>query len=186
MIRANKLWTLDRILLAIYLVALTALMFFPIGGPVTEYLGIGIDKWLHFLLFGGLAVFVRWNLGNDRHAVLKSIGAALTFAVLTEIGQGLVSYRSAELMDVWAGLIGATIGAVIMNRVVTSTAPQKPIGVMVGTLGVMVGGLFALADIIGIGSSDMFGTVQLAGTALGIIIVAAGGWLYVCGMRQGS
>lgn len=180
----SNLWTLDRVLLGIYLIALIVLMMFPLSGPNTGYLGIGIDKWMHFLLFGGLAVFVRWNLRTIRGGIWKSIGAALVVAILTEVAQGLVSYRSAELMDIGAGLLGAMLGAVLMNRIVLAAAPEKPIGVMLGTVGLMVGGLFILADVIGIGSSEAFGAVQLAGTGIGVVILAAGVRLYLSGLRR--
>lgn len=176
-------WKLDRILLAIYLIALIGLMMFPVSGPDHRYLGIGIDKWMHFFLFGGLAVFVRWNIHSNRYAVTSAIGGAFAVAVMTEIGQGLVRYRSAELMDLWAGLLGAALGAIVMNHIVSSPVPEKPIGILVGLLGVMVGGLFALADVIGVGSNALFGPTQMAGTALGIVITAGGILLYVKGLN---
>jgi VanZ family protein len=182
----HSVWKLDRILLAIYLVALVGLMMYPFGGPKSGYLGIGIDKWMHFLLFGGLSVFIRWNLQANQYVVVYTIGATLGVAILVEIGQGMVSYRSAELMDILAGLVGSAIGAVIMNQIVSSLAPEKPIGLMVGTLGLMVGCLFALADVIGVGTSDIFGTLQIAGTALGVFIMVGGVWLYVKGLRRAA
>ena len=72
---------LDRILLGIYLIA----------------------------LFGGLAMMLRWNLSANRHAVFVAVGVAFVVAAATELAQGLVAYRSAEFMDLVAGLVGAFI-----------------------------------------------------------------------------
>jgi VanZ family protein len=180
------LWKLDRLLLALYLVALSGLLMYPFAGPEFRLLSIGFDKWMHFALFGGLAVFVRLNLSASHHAVLVSIGVAFVFAVATEVAQGMVAYRSAELLDLLAGLLGAMVGAVSMNRIVSSSVPEKPVGCLVATLGLMVGALFVLADVIGVGTSNLFGTVQLAGTALGVLITAGGVWVYVKGLRRES
>ena len=180
------LWKLDRLLLAIYLIALLGLLMFPIAGPEYRLLGIGTDKWMHFALFGGLAVFLRWNLSANRHAVLVSVGVAFIVAAATEVAQGLVAYRSAELLDLLAGLLGAMLGAVSMNRIVLSAVPEKPVGLLVTALGLMVGALFLLADMIGVGTSNLFGTTQMAGTALGVFIIVGGVGVYVKGLRSES
>ncbi len=184
MVKATAaLWKLDRLLLAIYLIALLGLLMFPIAGPEFQLLSIGADKWMHVALFGGLAVFLRWNLSANRHAVLVSVGATFVVAVATEVAQGLVAYRSAELWDLLAGLLGAMLGAVSMNRIVSSPVPEKSVGLLVAILGLMVGALFVLADVIGVGKSNLFGTLQMAGTALGVLITAGGVGLYVKGLR---
>ena len=183
---AVAVWKLDRMMLAIYLIALVGLLMFPIAGPEFQLLSIGADKWMHVALFGGLAVLLRWNLSANRHAVLISIGAAFVVAVATEVAQGLVAYRSAELWDLLAGLLGATLGAVSMNRIVSSPVLEKSVGLLVVILGLMVGALFVLADVIGVGKSNLFGTLQIAGTALGALITVGGVGVYVKGSRGES
>ena len=128
------LWKLDRLLLAIYLIALLVILMFPIPGSEYQLFSVGVDKWMHAALFGGLAVFLRWNLSADRHAVLVSVGAAFVVAVATELAQGLVVYRSAELLDLLAGLVGAILGAVSMNRILSSPMPEKRVGLLVAAL----------------------------------------------------
>ena len=172
----------DRILLAIYLIALLGLLMFPIGGSEYRLLGIRVDKWMHVALFGGLAVFLRWNLSTNRYAVFFSIGAASVVAAATEVAQGLVTYRSAELWDLLAGVLGATLGAVGMNRIVSSRVPDKLVGLIVAILGLMVGAIFVLADVIGVGTNDIFGTVQMVGAALGALITVGGVGVYVRGL----
>jgi hypothetical protein len=70
----------DRLLLLTYLAALIGLLFFPIGGPDFRWLGLDSDKWMHIVLFGGLAVMLRWNLVEFRRAFLISVGVASIFA----------------------------------------------------------------------------------------------------------
>ncbi len=183
---ATAVLKLDRLLLAIYLIALLGLLMFPIEGPNFRLLSIGADKWMHVALFGGLAVLLRWNLSANRHAVLVSVGAAFVVAVATEVAQSLVAYRSAELWDLLAGLLGAMLGAVSMNRIVSSPVPKKSVGLLVAILGVMVSALFVLADVIGVGKSNLFGTLQMAGTALGALITVGGVGVYVKGLRGES
>jgi hypothetical protein len=58
--RSVAVGKLDRILLAIYMIALLGLLMFPIAGPEFRLLGIESDKWLHFALFG--AFVALWHL----------------------------------------------------------------------------------------------------------------------------
>lgn len=181
-----SLWKLDRILLAVYLIALLGLLMFPIAGPKFRLFGIGADKWMHVALFGGLAIFFVWNLSANRHAMFISISAAFVVAGATEIAQGLVTYRSAEWWDLLAGLLGATLGAMSMNRIVSSPRLEKSVGLLVAILGLMVGALFVLADVIGVGQNNLFGTAQMAGTALGALISVGGIGVYLKGLRGAS
>ena len=173
-----KLWKLDRLLLTIYMIALLGLLMFPIAGYGFRLFGIAADKWMHFALFGGLAVFLRWNLSSQSHAVLITVCAAFVVAVATEVAQGLVAYRGAELWDVIADLLGAVLGAVTMNQIMSFPVPEKAIGLVVAAMGLMLSALFALADLLGVGDNNIFGTAQMAGTALGILITVGGVAVY--------
>ena len=53
-------------------------------------------------------------------------------------------------------------------------------------LGLMVGSLFVFADVIGVGTSNIFGTVQMAGTALGALVTIGGVGVYLKGLRGES
>jgi len=177
------LWSLNRLLLTMYLIALMGLLMFPIVGPEFRLLGIGSDKWVHVALFGGLAVMLRWNLSENRHALFVSISIALVVAVTTEVAQGLVAYRSAEFFDVLAGLNGAIIGAVSVDRILSSLALQKLLGLLVVVMGLVVGALFLLADVIGVGDRNQFGTLQIVGVVLGALIAVGGANVYSRGLR---
>lgn len=180
---AVALLRLDRLWLAIYLIALLGLLLFPISGPVFRFLDIPADKWMHLALFGGLAVFLRWNLSANRHVVLVSIGAAFVVAAATEAAQGLLAYRSPELWDLLADLLGATLGALAMNRIVSSPVLVKMAGLLVAALGVAIGTFFVLADVIGVGYNSLFGPTQMVGTALGVLITVGGVGVYLKGVR---
>ena len=173
-------------MLGIYLVALFGLLMFPIGGPSIRLLSIGADKWMHVALFGGLAIFLRWNISADRYAVTIAVGIAFVVAVAAELAQSLVAYRSADLLDVVAGLVGAILGALCMNQIVALRVPERIVGVLAATLGLMVGVLFLLADVIGVGDSRQFGVLQIGGTALGALITAGGIGIYMRGLRSKS
>lgn len=176
---ATSLLRIDRLLLAVYLIALLGLLMFPISGPKFWLFGIGTDKWMHFALFGGLAVLLRWNLSENRHVVFTAVGVAFVIAAATEIAQGLVAYRSAELMDLVAGLLGAMIGAASTDRILSSTVLQRLLGLLVAILGLMLGTFFLLADVIGVGDGGQFGIIQIAGMALGTVIAIGGVKVYV-------
>jgi hypothetical protein len=174
---------IDRLLLGIYFLALFGLLMFPVVGPGFRLLGFGSDKWMHIALFGGLAVLLRWNLSDNRHAGLVSIGVASAIAVLIELAQGLVEYRSAESWDALAGLIGAFLGATGAAKILLSPIPQRLLGLFIVVLGLMVGVLFLLADLIGVGDTNQFGPTQMVGISLGTLIVTGGVGVFLTGAR---
>ena len=177
---------IDRLLLAIYLVALMGLLMFPMSGPDFQLLGMESDKWMHIALFGGLAVMLRWNLSESRHALIVSIGAAFVVAAITEVAQGLVAYRSAEFLDLLAGFLGATLGAISVDRILSSAVLRRLLGLLVVMLGLMVGAFFLLADVIGVGDTRQFGSTQVAGMVLGVLIAVGGVGVYSKGLRGDS
>lgn len=173
----------NRILLAIYLVALLGLLMFPFGGLGFRILGIGFDKLMHVAMFAGLAALLRWNLSASRYTTFAVIVTASMVAAATEVAQGFVSYRSADLWDLVAGILGAALGAVIMNRILASRVADRSVGLVVVVLGLMVGASFGLADVIGISSNNTFGATQIAGTALGALIAIGGIGIFITGLR---
>lgn len=177
---------IDRFLLAIYLVALFGLIMLPISGTEFRLLGIESDKWIYVALFGGLAVLLRWNISERRHALFVSVAATFFVAAVAEVAHGLVDYRSAESWDVVAGLIGAVLGATGADRILSSEALRKLLGPVVAILGLMVGLFFLLADVIGVGNSAQVGTLQVAGMALGALIAVGGAQLSAISRRASN
>jgi hypothetical protein len=174
----------DRLLLLIYLAALAGLLFFPIGGPDFRWLGLDSDKWMHFVLFGGLALMLRWNLVGFPRPFSISVGIATVFAALTELGQALLIYRSAESQDFLAGLVGAVLGGAIAHFVLSSASLQRFLGLVVSMLGVMIGILFLVADLIGIGDASRIGPVQIGGIVSGGLIALGGARMQLLEMRR--
>ena len=176
----------DRLLLLIYLTALIGLLFFPIGGPDFRWLGLDSDKWMHIVLFGGLAVMLRWNLVGFRRAFLISVGVASIFAASTELVQALLVYRSAEFQDFLAGLLGALLGGAFAHFVLSSVKLQRLLGLIVSLLGIMIGILFLVADLIGIGDGSRVGMIQIGGMAFGGLIALGGARMQLREMRSRS
>ncbi len=100
-----------RSLIAVYVVALLALTLAPMPGSV--YPPSLTDKLVHFLLFGGLALLIHWNLVSQ--SVIARVLAATTLSVLAagaiELAQGVLPYRAADVLDLTAGAVGAVAGA---------------------------------------------------------------------------
>ena len=178
------LWKIDRIALVIYLVALTCLLTIPIGGAEFHLLGIRSDKWMHVALFGGLAFLLRWNLSEQQGPLYASVGVALLVVVATEIGQGLLVHRSAEILDLVAGSFGAVLGAMIADCIMISRAVHRLLGVLVVVLGSMLMTLFLFADAIGVGDGSQFGITQLVGMTLGGMIATGGVKVYLGALRS--
>ena len=69
------------------------------------------DKGLHALAFAFLAV---WFSGQYARRSFWRIGVGLiAFGALIELIQGMVSYRNAEWMDMYADGVGITMGLII-------------------------------------------------------------------------
>jgi len=165
---------LDRNLLAIYLVALIALLLLPISEPKFKLLHIHSDKWMHAALFGGCAIMLRWNLDSRRFATSISIGITAILAACMEIVQGFTTYRDAEWADILAGAVGGVIGVFVMNRILASSHPDRRAGTLIVLLGLMVAAASLLADVIRAGNRVHFGPTQVTGTVLGILLVLGG------------
>jgi len=176
----------DRLLLLVYFAALIGLLFFPIGGPNFRWLGLDSDKWVHLVLFGGLAVMLRWNLVEFRRAFLISVGVASVFAASTELVQALLAYRSAEFQDFLAGFLGAVLGGAFAHLVLSSVNLQRLLGLIVSMLGIMLGVLFLIADLIGIGDNSRIGMIQIGGMAFGGLIALGGARMQLKEMRSRS
>ena len=183
---AAAFFAIDRLVLAAYMIALLGLLLFPLVGPGFSFLGIESDKWMHIVLFAGLAILLRWNLSARRHPLFASFAVGFAVAAATEVAQGLVAYRSAEFLDLVAGMFGTVLGATIGDRILLSPFVRRLLGLLVVMLGLMVSALFLMADVIGIGDNKQFGLTQLGGMVLGATITFGGVKVYLTGLRGGS
>jgi hypothetical protein len=99
-------------LLALVLVASLMPMFliFPDRGDFVTWF-VHVDKWLHGIAFVVLAV---WFAGQYRPSSYWRIAVGLlAFGVLIEACQRMVTYRSAEWLDIAADAAGIAVGIAI-------------------------------------------------------------------------
>lgn len=179
--------SLDRMILAVYLIALITLLLAPVTVDGRyQLLNIGGDKWVHFGLFSGLAGLFRWNLPKSRRPLLFAFVATFAVSVFTELAQSVTSYRSASLGDLGADLIGGLVGVLVMSRIMSRPRPERTVGAIVTLLGLGIGALFVLADVIGVGTTQTFGPTQMTGSFLGALIAFGGIGIYVMGRIAGS
>jgi VanZ family protein len=83
----------------------------------------GIDKWVHFVIFGGfsflwLSTFKQTDL--RKRTLIFLLAVAVGYIVELLQGSGITSGRSYDLMDVMADGIGGALGVVLfywMNKV---------------------------------------------------------------------
>jgi hypothetical protein len=69
------------------------------------------DKWLHGITFAALAL---WFSGQyARHSYWRLILGLVAFGLLIEVTQRMVSYRSAEWVDLLADILGIGFGMAI-------------------------------------------------------------------------
>ncbi|NIM50254.1 MAG: hypothetical protein GTN62_05165 [Gemmatimonadales bacterium] len=100
-----------RTVLAGYLVVLLALMLAPV--PSTpDYVPGNSDKAVHVALFLGLGALAYWNLPRgSRRGFWPVVGVVASLAGLMELAQGLLPYRSGDVLDFLWGAAGALVGA---------------------------------------------------------------------------
>jgi VanZ family protein len=104
-----KLERYRRWALAIGIAASAVLFLAPVSNPVPAVEGIETDKLAHALLVGALAGLIRWNLPAGRRQAVVAVLLAGTYAGLIELIQGMLAFRSGDVMDLLAGVLGAGV-----------------------------------------------------------------------------
>ncbi len=109
--------TLRRTILVIYGLVVAVLMVAPIRAPHLASEVPQADKIVHAALFGLMTGFIRWNLGTvSRRPMFWAVVLATLFAVMVEVAQHFVPYRSADPIDALAALGGALVCAFVLAR----------------------------------------------------------------------
>lgn len=103
-----------RYLLAGYVAVLMILTLAPVPSVAPD-MGAGSDKVAHFILFGGLAAFLR--LGSESLRAPTLLVVAI-MAGLVEILQSVLPYRTGEWLDFVAGCLGAVVVLGIVRWVI--------------------------------------------------------------------
>jgi hypothetical protein len=84
-----------------------AVWFWPDRSGLLKWF-IGVDKWLHAIIFVALAI---WFAGlYERRLYVRIAIGLIVFGILIEGGQRLVTYRSAEWYDIVADAVGIFVG----------------------------------------------------------------------------
>jgi len=110
-LRHARRWQLAGIavLLLVFFATLTpSIWFMP---DLRDARLLHADKWFHGMTFAFLTV---WFSGQyDRHAYWRLAAGMLAFGALIELCQRMLTYRSAESMDVIADAIGILAGLAV-------------------------------------------------------------------------
>jgi hypothetical protein len=106
-------WRTASIILLILVLAATLMpgaWFWPDRREFVTWF-LHVDKWLHGITFVFLAI---WFAGQYRSRSYWRIGIGLIFfGVLIEACQRLVTYRSADWLDIAADVAGITVGLAV-------------------------------------------------------------------------
>jgi hypothetical protein len=106
-------WRVASIILLVLVLIGTlmpAVWFWPDRRGFVDWF-VHVDKWLHGITFVLLAV---WFAGQYRRKSYWRIGIGLLFfGVLIEACQRLVTYRSADWLDIAADAAGITVGLAV-------------------------------------------------------------------------
>ncbi len=124
------------IVFCIYLAAVGVLCFMnPSDIPeigLQTFLGIPIDKILHFLMFLPYPILAGLSFMNSRIGLIRNL-IILTAIIITGIGvsygteviQSHTEYRSYEINDFYADLTGIATGSLLAAAYITYTTLKK-------------------------------------------------------------
>lgn len=108
-LRHEKRWRLAGIFLLLVVLAATIMPTLWLWPSSSKFLLE--DKWLHLLTFTFLSI---WFTGQyARRSYWRLLVGLTAFGALIELGQGMIPYRSAEWMDLFADIGGIGIGLII-------------------------------------------------------------------------
>ncbi|PSP80459.1 antibiotic resistance protein VanZ [Halobacteriales archaeon QS_1_68_20] len=87
----------------------------PEAAAVLGPLGlVGMDKWVHAVAYGGLAVTVAYAVpARSRTRLVIAVGAAVGFGLVVESVQYGLPFRSFDLVDATANATGAVLAAAV-------------------------------------------------------------------------
>ena len=89
----------------------------PITTTVTHF---GIDKIIHFFMYGALAVLTLYAFRESAYCYVKSFIYTLCWGVLIEFVQYSIPYRSFELKDILVNVLGSSAGLLSVYKIGTS------------------------------------------------------------------
>lgn len=105
-------------LIAVYLAVVFAVTLAPLPSDAAAQLNAtGLDKLVHAVLLGGFALLLYWRPGPPLavgRAALALLAAAAV-AGLIELAQEPLPYRSGDIRDFWAGIVGALVAMLLAS-----------------------------------------------------------------------
>lgn len=113
---------ISTIALCIYIATICTLCFInPANLPTTEFdlWGIGLDKLIHFLMFLPFPILAYFSFSKETKFIIWIVGCL--FALSTECIQSLSEYRSFEIGDIVADILGLTLGCTLTFIIHTLT-----------------------------------------------------------------
>ena len=128
-----KRTVLFKILLVLYLAAVSVLCFADFGGMddvPSQILGLPLDKVIHFIMFLPFPILALWSFTAPGRTPVRAVLAIVAvflagclIAASTELIQGTLPYRDADAQDFVADTVGLAAGSVI--SIIFITARQK-------------------------------------------------------------
>ena len=121
-----------RIVLIAYIGMVLFATLAPLSGDWYEPVS-ALDKFAHVGLFAGVSFLAVLNVTYRWEAALWAVILTSVLAALIELVQGTLPFRSADWWDLWAGVLGACIGAAIavaahgvILRVLNQASQRRP------------------------------------------------------------
>jgi len=91
-----------------------------------------LDKWVHFVMYGGLCLIIWWEYlrqhctTNWKRAAIGAIVLPIVLGGLLELGQAyLTTCRSGEWMDFVADSVGVLLAIVVAYPVLARVYPRR-------------------------------------------------------------
>jgi VanZ family protein len=110
-LRYQRRWQLAGVFALLSVLAGTLIPAFWLWPDFSRLTLIDFDKWLHGFTFAFLAVWFSGQYSRNRY---WGIGIGLfLFGIVIELCQRMVSYRTAEFMDLAADTVGIALGLII-------------------------------------------------------------------------
>lgn len=112
-LRYHRRWQIAGAVVLLGVFAATLIPAFWIWPNIARVTLFAMDKWLHGITFLCLAVWFSGQYSRKRYI---RIGMGLfVFGIIIELCQRMVSYRTAELMDLVADTVGIMVGLAIAS-----------------------------------------------------------------------
>lgn len=117
-----------KLIIGIYIVAVAALTFIPLGGMSTSLSGttvlsLRLDYLLHALVF--IPLVPLWKLARPRHSLWLIIPASLLAAALAEVSHYWIPYRGYNINDLLGNMLGVALSIPIYFLVIKKWLPAK-------------------------------------------------------------